>query len=343
MKMFKKVLVTTLIILVACTSLVLGYSYYKLSKIKTVPISKTDKDLGIKAIVSAGTKANESVVAKTDEITVAQDKDIVNIALFGLDRRDKTEPSRSDSIMILTIDKLHKKIKLSSIMRDTYVEVSGHDKTKITHAFAYGGAQLAVRTLNENFNLNIRDYASVDFFEFEKIIDSLGGVTIDVKSDEVSLINDKVQEIAYIENSSYDKITKTGIQVLNGKQAVAYSRVRYTAGGDFVRTDRQRTVLSALLTKIQSSGKASYPSVVSKLLPFTETSMGSLDIVKLGLSIFTSNISTIQQERFPVDGYCIGKMIDGVWYLSADLKATTDQLHKYIYEDIKPTPLAPLF
>lgn len=341
--MFKKVLVTMLIVLIASSGLVLGYSYYKLSKIKTVPISKTNEDLGIKANAGTVTKGDDSGETKADVTPVVQDKDIVNIALFGLDKRDKTEPGRSDTIMILTVDKLHKKIKLSSIMRDTYVEVNGHGKTKITHAFAYGGAQLAIRTINENFNMNIRDYASVDFFEFEKIIDSLGGVTIDVKPEEVSLINDKVLEIADIEKSSDDKVTKSGIQLLNGKQAVGYTRVRYTAGGDFVRTDRQRTVLSALLTKIQASGKAAYPEVISKLLPFTETSMGSMDIVKLGISIFTSNISTIQQERFPVDGYCIGKMIDGVWYLSTDLKATTDQLHKYIYEDVKPTPLAPLF
>ena len=328
MKNWKKVLLIIFIILIISASVVVGYGYYKLSKIKTVPITKTNEALGIKPI---------------ENVAVVEDKDIINIALFGLDKRDKTEPGRSDSIMVLTIDELHKKIKLSSIMRDTYVDINKHGKTKINHAFAYGGAQLAIRTLNENFDLNIRDYVSVDFFELEKIIDSLGGVTINVKSDEVNLINSYMQEVATIEHSPFNKVTNSGNQLLDGRQAVAYSRIRYTEGGDFVRTDRQRTVLSALLTKIQQSGKAAYPNVISKLLPFTETSMNSLDIVKLGTSIFTLNISTVQQERFPIDGYCKGEMIEDVWYLVSDLKATTEQLHKYIYEDVKPIPLAPLF
>lgn len=327
MKTWKKVFLIVFLIVIISVGSVLGYGYYKLSKIKTVPITKTNEALGIKPVENA----------------VEEDKNIVNIALFGLDKRDKAEPGRSDSIMVLTIDQVHKKIKLSSIMRDTYVDINAHGKTKINHAYAYGGAQLAVRTLNENFNLNIRDYASVDFFELEKIIDSLGGVTIDVKSDEINLMNSYMTEVANIEHSSFNKITKTGNQLLDGKQAVAYSRIRYTDGGDFVRTDRQRTVLSALLTRIQQSGKLAYPGIISKLLPFTETSMNSMDIVKLGTSIFTLNISTVEQERFPIDGYCKGEMIDGVWYLVSDLKATTEQLNKYIYQDVKPTPLSPLF
>ena len=119
-------------------------------------------------------------------------------------------------------------------------------------------------------------------------------------------------------------------------QAVAYSRIRYTAGGDFVRTERQRTVLSGMFTKIQSLGASEFPSVVSNLLPLTETSMKSMDLIKLGSKVFTSNIRTLDQERFPVDGYWVGKMIDGVWYLVADMNSTVEQLHKYIYEDIKP-------
>ena len=91
--------------------------------------------------------------------------------------------------MILSIDEKNKKIKMSSIMRDTYVKIKGHGETKINHAYAYGGPQLAIRTLNENFDLDIRNYVTVDFFNLEKIIDAIGGVTIDVKQDEVSLIN----------------------------------------------------------------------------------------------------------------------------------------------------------
>jgi anionic cell wall polymer biosynthesis LytR-Cps2A-Psr (LCP) family protein len=118
--------------------------------------------------------------------------------------------------------------------------------------------------------------------------------------------------------------------------------VRFTTGGDYRRTERQRTLLSELLIKIQPLGVTKFSSVVSKVLPYIETSMNSMEIIKLGTKGFNSNITTLEQERFPVDGYCVGKTIDKVWYLVADMEATVDQLHKFIYEDIKPVPKNPL-
>lgn len=144
-----------------------------------------------------------------------------------------------------------------------------------------------------------------------------------------------MREVANLEKQTFKAITRTGLQNLDGKQAVAYSRIRYTAGGDFVRTERQRTVLSALLTKIQGIGKLEFPSIVAKLLPYTKTSMSSIEIIKLGSAIFTNDIKTIDQERFPLDGYCSGKTIGGVWYLVPDIKATRLQMYKYIYEDVR--------
>jgi LCP family protein required for cell wall assembly len=313
------------LILFAITTLVagtaFGSTFYQLSKMETKEISKNDDNLGINT-----KKVQES----------KDDESITNIALFGVDRRDKDEPARSDSIMILTIDEKHKKIKMSSIMRDTYVKVAGHGETKINHAYAYGGPELAIKTLNENFDMNIRDYATVDFFNLEKIIDAVGGVNVDVKDDEISLINGYMDETSTIEKKSITKISNSGTQTLNGMQAVAYARIRYTTGGDFVRTERQRTILSGIFTKIQSLGAKEFPSVVSKLLPLTETSMNSMDIIKLGSKVFSSNTRTLDQERFPLDDYCSNEMIDGVSYLIADMETTVVQLHKYIYEDIKP-------
>ncbi|MGH4120755.1 LCP family protein [Clostridium sp.] len=321
MKPFKKFILSLFVMITLLAGTAFGSTLYQLSKIETKTISTTDDNLGIKPKKAQKKK-------ETSEIT--------NIALFGVDRRDKKEPARSDSIMILTIDEKNKKIKMSSIMRDTYVKVKGHGETKINHAYAYGGPELAIRTLNENFDMNIRDYATVDFFNLEKIIDAIGGVTVDVKDDEVSLINSYMNETATIENKSILRISKSGSQTLNGMQSVAYTRIRYTAGGDFVRTERQRTILSGMFAKIQSLGAKEFPSVVSKLLPLTETSMNSMDIIKLGSKVFSSNIRTLGQERFPKEKYSYDKTIDGIWYLVADMEATVDQLHKYIYEDIKP-------
>jgi LCP family protein required for cell wall assembly len=298
-----------------------GYTFYQLSKIKTIKISKTDVDLGIKP----------SVAVKEEESS-----EIINIAFFGLDRREASEASRSDSIMILSIDQKNKKLKISSVMRDTYVQIKDHGQTKINHAYAYGGPQLAIRTLNENFNLDIRDYVTVDFFILEKLVNSVGGVTLDVKQDQIGQLNGLIAGIAKIENKPTTPITKSGLQTLNGLQVVAYSRIRHEAGDDYARTERQRMILTAMLTKIQSVGVTEFPTVVSNILPFTETSMNSIDVLKLGTKVISSNTMTLDQARFPVDGYSTGKTIGGVWYLVADMKATVEQIHKFIYENIKP-------
>jgi len=314
----KKIVLAAVTILIASLSIIFVYFYAQLNKISKVEIPKTDSELNI---------SNNAV---------KEDDGIVNIALLGLDRRVKDEVSRSDALMILTLDKKHKKIKISSIMRDSYVNIDGHEKTKINHAYAYGGPTLAIKTLNKNFDLNIRNYITVDFFGFEKIIDSLGGVDINITSEEIQYINPYIEETSRLQNEQAPFITNAGLQKLNGRQAIAYARVRYTAGGDFERTQRQRIVLVDVLNKIKTINITNIPNIVSQLLPYTETRMSNTEIIKLMTSIYMLGISNIEQERFPVDGYCNEKMINGTSYLVFDLDATKNQIHKYIFEDIKP-------
>ncbi|MBU3180996.1 LCP family protein [Clostridium psychrophilum] len=317
MKRWKKILISIVVICVVIVGAGFGYAFYQLSKMSTTKISKTNSDLGISS-------------------TATESNDITNIALFGVDRRHKTDASRSDSMIVLSIDQKHKKIKMSSLMRDIYVPIDGHGSTKMNAAYAYGGPQLAIKTINENFNLNIKDYVTVDFFDLQKLIDAIGGVPINVESDEVALINKYMSETAGLEKQSITKVTGSGVQNLSGMQAVAYSRIRYTTGDDFKRTERQRTVLTGMFTKVQSLGASQFPSVVSKLLPLTETSMSSINLMKLGTKVMGSNITTMDQTRFPVDGYWTDKMINGQDCLVIDMIAATNQLHKYIYDDIKP-------
>lgn len=320
-KSLKKIVISLFVAALLIFGGAFAFTFWQLGKINTVKISDKDEDLGI----------------STDAVPKAEAaSDITNIAFFGIDARNTEEPSRSDSIMILSVDAKNKKIKMSSIMRDTYVPIKGHGKTKINHAYAYGGPQLAIRTLNENFNLNIRDYVTVNFFNLEKIINSVGGVEVDVAQDEVGLMNGYMQETAKIENKLVTRVSRSGPQTLNGLQAVAYTRIRYTNGGDFKRTERQRTILTGTLTKIQSTGATRFPAVVSELLPLTETSLGSVDIVKLGTKVIASKSTTLEQGRFPADGYWSAQTISGMSVLVANMDATKEQLHKFIYENIKP-------
>lgn len=317
-----KIVIVLLLIILLVVCLVIGYVFSMLGKVKQTNISKKKTDLGISATADA------------------LPDDITNFALFGVDRRDTNENGNSDSIMIASIDKIHKKIKLTSIMRDTKVTIDGLGTAKINAAYQKGAGQLAIKTLNQNFNLNIKDYIKVDFFGLEKIISSVGGLSINLTSDEVKYINAYILETSTLEKVKPIYITKPGLQLLSGKQAVAYARIRYTIGDDFKRTERQRLVLTLLLDKVQVGGVAKYPSFMNAMLPNIETSMSSTQLLAIGTSVFTSGISTLEQERFPADGYWTSQMIKGSDYLVPipDLKTMADQINNYIYDDVKPVP-----
>ena len=293
----------TLIILLITVGGVYWYGNHLFNKIERVEIDTND--VGI----------TEEVQDKLSEYS----KSVINIALFGIDAEEGSA-GRSDSIIIATIDTIHKKLKLTSIMRDAYVNIGDRGLDKINHAYAFGGGQLAIKTLNENFNLNIEDFIAVNFTTMPKIIDKLGGVTIDITSEEVSHISG---------------ISSAGTYTLTGEQALAYSRIRYASGGDYVRTDRQRTVLNKVFEKILDANVTQYPGLLSEILPMVKTSLDYSEILDIGSEILKMGVTGLEQERFPRDGYCEGKMINGVYYLTFDKENTVKQLHDYIFEDIK--------
>lgn len=307
MKKRSKIVLWILGVIISILLLTIGgiyaYGNHLFNKIEKIEIDKSD--VGIKDEVE------EKLSAYSDSV--------INIALFGIDAEDGSV-GRSDSIIIATIDTTHKKLKLTSIMRDSYVAIEGHGDDKINHAYAFGGPQLAIKTLNENFDLNIDDFVAVNFTTLPKIIDMLGGVTIDITSEEVSHI---------------PGIDAAGTYILTGEQALSYSRIRYASGGDYVRTDRQRTVLSKVFEKVLSINFTQYPSLLSEILPMVQTNLDYSEILNLGNEVLKMGVTTLEQERFPRDGYCEGKMIDKIYYLTFDKENTVQQLHDYIFEDIK--------
>ncbi|WP_221373080.1 LCP family protein [Clostridium perfringens] len=248
---------------------------------------------------------------------VEKEKHIKNIALFGIDA-PKGKAGRSDAIMILTLDEEHKVMKLTSIIRDSYVDIPGHGDDKITHAYAFGGPELAMKTLNENFKVNVEDFMAVNFTSLPEIIDKLGVVKINIIPEEIHHI---------------PGITSPGEQVLNGAEALAYSRIRYATGGDYKRTERQRVVLEAVFEKLKSTPSKEYPSLIDDFLPYVETNMSSMDMMKLATDVVPLVKGNLETARFPLDGYCDGKMINGVWYLVYDRQATLNQIQEYIYDN----------
>ena len=283
----------------------------------------------------------EKVEINKDNVGISQDVEdklskyddsITNIALFGIDASDGGV-GRSDSIMIATIDTHNKKLKLTSIMRDSYVNIDGHGLDKINHAYAFGKAELAIKTLNENFDLNISEFAAVNFSTLPKIIDKIGGIELDIDSEELQYINGYISDLNGINNTSVSPISSTGLQHVNGTQAMAYCRIRYTSGGDYKRTERHREVLSKMFEKILSMSPTSYPSLLNEILPMISTSLSASEIMDLGNEVLKVGSTSLEQERFPLDGYCEGQMIGGVYYLTFDKETTVNQLHDYIFED----------
>lgn len=264
-------------------------------------------------------KNDVGITEEVEEKLSRYSNSIINIALFGVDSADAST-GRSDSIIIATIDTIHKKLKLTSIMRDSYVNISGIGNDKINHAYAFGGPQLAIKTLNENFDLNIQDFVAVNFDSLPKIIDMLGGVTVDVTEEEVSHISG---------------INSAGTYNLTGAQALAYSRIRYATGGDYVRTERQRTILTKMYEKILNINQTQYTSLLSEGLSMLQTSLDYSKILELGTEVLKMGVTTLEQERFPLDGYCQGEMINGVYYLTFNKALTVEQLHNYIFEDVR--------
>ncbi len=257
----------------------------------------------------------------------------INIALFGLDTRSDKMSGRSDAVIILTIDRVHDKIKMTSIARDSYVKMDGRGQDKLTHAYAFGRAQLAIRTLNQNFDMDIIDYVTVNFFQLVEIIDYVGGVEIDVDSSEMAVMNTNyVTELNQI-GIPCDKITKTGKQLLTGAQALAYSRNRYSPGGDVERGNRQKEVLMAAYDKIMASNVLKLSNAVGMLLKNCETSLSNSELLELGAWAI-KNSPTIESISLP-DSDCNAKgaTINGAWQYVYDLDIATQKIHDFIKEE----------
>lgn len=259
--------------------------------------------------------------------------DIINIALYGIDSRYVDEPSRSDAIMILTVDKEHCKIKLTSIARDTYVDIQGHGKDKINHAYIFGGPVLALSTLNNAFNLNVHDYATANFWALADIINYVGGVDIDVDSAERYDINKNYIPWMKSYGIECDYIPGTGVQHLNGGQAVSYCRVRHV-GGDVMRGERQREVLLAMYDKVKDLPFYKYPDLVSLVLKECTTSLSDSQILSIvtwaGANMGKLKIETLGLPDKDLDKG--GQMIRGVWYYVYDLDTASKKIEKFILE-----------
>jgi len=244
---------------------------------------------------------------------------IVNILLVGQDRREGEERARSDSMILCTFNKKTKQLTMTSFLRDLYVPIPGYESNRINSAYAYGGIPLLEQTLQENFNLHIDGSVEVDFSQFAKVVDLLGGVEMELRQDEVEVIN-------YETGSQLS----AGTHRLTGDQALAYSRIRkLDADGDFSRTNRQRKVISALMDAYRGAGLTTMLTMTKNILPMITTDLSNVEILMYGLELFPMlSDAQIVSQYVPAAGTYSDQSINGMSVLVPDLEANQQILRE---------------
>lgn len=271
--------------------------------------------------VKVDTSQSVSPAEETAHIAVRSSTPFVkNVLLLGIDD-DGGAGCRSDTIMIASVDTLHNQVKLCSILRDNYVEIPGHKSSKINAAYAYGGAELTMQTIEKNYRLHLDDYVSVSMDALISVVDAVGGVDITITDAEAKQIN----RYAYSDNTAY-----AGDQHLDGKQAVCYARIR-KIDSDFGRTSRQRTLINAIVAKCRTLSPGKLVGLVKTVSPYLTTNMSSAEIATLGLKVVPALGGEIQQLSLPLEGSYRDRTVNGMAVLDSDLSANTQALHEFLY------------
>lgn len=296
-------------------------------------------ELVVKPVVEENVQLEEE--PKEEEVEVTPDlppvHEVRNIALFGIDQ-ESGSVGRSDALLILSIDKTNNKIKLTSLDRDSLVAIDGHGEEKLTHAWAYGHGKLAVKTLNQNFGMNITDYAYVNFSEFVSAIDYLGGVTVDVTAAERDHMNRSYNSWYPYYGHYIDMVQGTGRITLKGAQALSYTRNRSDGTGR--RASRQREVLTAMADRVKKQPVSQWPTTIGRMLQLCHTTLSSDEIWELALWALEES-PTIEELSLPTPELkAWGGVIDRQrgWVRVYDLEAATVVLHNFVYETDKALP-----
>ncbi|CED93553.1 Cell envelope-related transcriptional regulator [Romboutsia ilealis] len=262
-------------------------------------------------------KEEAKEISTTQESEKNKKNGITNILLVGVDGNNIEKGNRSDSMMILTIDEKNQDIRLTSLARDTYVDIEGYGSEKLTHAYAYEGASLLIQTIKNNFGIDVDKYVAVSFESFEKIIDILDGIEINVSKKEVSQING---------------IKKSGTQTLNGSQALEYSRIRYIDSA-YERDNRQRKVIEALYNKLVNDSNGNLMSVLNEVLRYTKTNMLPLEIVSIANKAIKINDTEFDQVEFPFkEARKDNNIKEKGWIIEWDKDYNKNKLDKFIYD-----------
>lgn len=296
---------------------------------------------GFKIYTSLGkinrNNSQDSLIVKNPEITA--DKGYRNIVIFGVDSRQNslTEGTHSDTIIIASLNQETKDVKIASIYRDTYSNIPDIGYKKINAAYFDGGYSLALSTINKNFDLDITEYVTVNFQAVVDAVDLVGGITLDVKEDELHYLNGYVNSLNKINGTNVPHLKSAGTQLVNGTQATAYARIRYTAGADYKRTERQRIVIEKVFEKVKNSNLATINAFINKVFPEVSTNLSKMEILGLAKDVLSYDI--VDQTGFPFekDAHTYDKVS---YVFPIDLAANVTKLHEFLFNETGYVPSA---
>ena len=343
-------IVLSIVLILSGSFCIVAYSYF--SRINYMEIE--DENQGMEHI--GGHINDDRVNAYSGELL--NDPMILNIMLFGADTRKGQVSGQSDTMILFSIDTRHKKLKMLSLMRDTYVEIPDYENNKINASFFYGGASLAVQTVQRNYGIKIDRYAVVDFKSFRNIIDTLGGIDIELREEEIDYINWQcwvngqvdtrdemdVNQFIFYENEEGDMVANVH---LNGRQALWHARNRgqegICSGDDYTRTLRQRNVMGILINKLKTSDFATIMSIIYDIGPMITTNLKTSEITKLAANVTTYlkydivASSAPEYSSFGIDFYYDNLWINGYGLeciVIYDWDSFRRKVADFVFEDI---------
>ena len=278
----------------------------------------------------------EPIVVNDLSINESLPADWLNILLLGTDSRGSTKYLRTDTMIVLSVNQEKGEAKMTSIMRDTWIQIPGYEGQKLNAACVYGGPELTMRMINEYFGLNLEYYALVNMKCLVQLVDSLGGIRLDITRAEAGAMNRLIASDAESGDSNRNFATSkvhSGTQVLlNGKQALAFSRIR-KQDSDYARTERQRTVLLTIARGMQGKSLISLAGIVTGMLQYVETNLSFDEIMTIVNVCMKLDLNNLQQFRVPADGTYQDGMNGGTWRIDADFEANKALLYDFIYGD----------
>lgn len=260
--------------------------------------------------------------------------DVYNVLLIGSDTRIANGTGRSDTMLLISINKNTKQIIATSFLRDLYVNLNGRGFDKINASYAYGGVELLLDTIKYNFSIEIDRYIAVDFYSFIKVVDILGGIDVDVQEDELYWLNQYIHASNLLtggdEHEGYLESADGSYKHLNGKQALAYARFRYVGNGDFTRTERQRKVVNLIFDKLKSIDAATLINLLDSVLPEVTTNIPVSEFLEIIAILPDIGNYEIISWGIPDDQFKY-LTIDGISHIGIDFNYYIDKLYSTIY------------